>query len=62
MRFYVNERCMGCGLCIKSCPTVFSVTEFGAAEVIRERISEEHLPDARYALDNCPAFAIEEMA
>ncbi|MCQ2558791.1 MAG: ferredoxin [Oscillospiraceae bacterium] len=62
MIFYVNEHCIGCDLCIEVCPAVFSLTEFGSAEAIPEDVPQEHIPDARHAQDNCPAFAIEILA
>lgn len=62
MKFFVNEHCMGCNLCIEICPSVFSKTEFGAAEAIREEAPSESIPDAQLAQDICPAYAIEKMA
>lgn len=62
MRFLVNERCMGCRYCLQICPAVFSLTEFGTAEVIVTEASGETLTRAWSALDHCPTFAIEAMA
>lgn len=61
MRLNVNEQCIGCRLCNKISPAVFSINEFGSAEAIRSEIGDEYITDALMAMDNCPALAIEEI-
>ena len=40
MKAYVNENCIGCGLCVGICPEVFEMTDEDVAQVIAE-VSEE---------------------
>ena len=34
MRYFVNDGCIGCGLCEGTCPEVFSMTDEGVAKAI----------------------------
>ena len=43
MRYYVDENCIGCGLCEGMCPEVFHMAETGVAVAIDEPISNEAL-------------------
>ena len=58
MRYYVDETCIGCGLCEGMCPEVFHMAETGVAVAIDEPISNEAFDKAELALDECPADAI----
>ena len=31
MKFHVNADCIGCGLCVSTCPEVFTMTDGGTA-------------------------------
>lgn len=62
MKVTVSDHCMGCCLCVQFCPAVFTLTEFGAAEIIWEIIPDRYWETVRHAADFCPTFAIEEMA
>jgi ferredoxin len=61
MKYFVNDQCIGCGLCSETCPEVFSMTDEGVAEAIDEEVSEEYLDAAAEAMDDCPVSAIEQM-
>lgn len=59
MKYYVNENCIGCGLCNGICPEVFTMTDKGTAEVAMQEIPAELEVSAQEAMDSCPAQAIE---
>ncbi len=61
MKYFVNENCIGCGLCAGTCPGVFSLSDDGVAAAIETDVPEEALDSAAEAKDNCPAGAIEEV-
>jgi ferredoxin len=61
MKYFVNDSCMGCGLCASTCPEVFSMNESGVAVAIDAEVPEEALASAAEAKDGCPAGAIEEV-
>ena len=60
MRYFVNDGCIGCGLCAGTCPDVFSMSDDGVAVAIDMDVPEDSLETAAEAMDNCPASAIEE--
>lgn len=60
MKYYVNENCIGCGLCESVCPDVFSLSEEGVAVAISEDVPEDALGSAAEAMSDCPVSAIEE--
>ena len=35
MKFHVNADCIGCGLCVSTCPEVFTMTDGGTAAAAR---------------------------
>ncbi|MBU3874580.1 ferredoxin [Faecalicatena sp. AGMB00832] len=52
-----RDGCISCGLCVATCPEVFSMADDGLAEVISDITSEtEEL--AQEAADNCPVSVI----
>lgn len=60
MKYAVNERCIGCGLCAGTCPEVFSMGDDGLAVAIDAEVPAKALDTAAEAKDNCPVGAIEE--
>ena len=61
MRYYVDENCIGCGLCEGMCPEVFHMAETGVAVAIDEPISNEAFDKAELAMDECPPSAIHSV-
>lgn len=59
MKAYVNEDCIGCGLCANSCSSVFHMTEEGLAIAIDEDVSNDLEADVLDAVENCPVGAIK---
>ncbi len=56
-KVYVDEDlCIGCGVCVDTCPDVFELTDDGKAEVIDG--AEEDIDCAQDAADICPTGAI----
>lgn len=60
MRFYVNENCIGCGLCTNICPEVFAMSDGGVAIASGNDVATEHLERAKEAASSCPVDAIED--
>ncbi len=60
MKFFVNEACIGCGLCAGTCPEGFVMNERGTAEAIPGEIAPALEASAEEALENCPVSAIEK--
>lgn len=60
MKFFVNEECIGCGMCAGICPEVFEMTDEGTAKAMDEEVAESLEASAKEAMDGCPVDAIEE--
>lgn len=60
MKYFVNEECIGCGLCNGICPKVFAMTEEGTAKEMDGEIPAEEEQKAAEACESCPVGAIEE--
>ncbi len=60
MKYFVNDGCIGCGLCEGTCPEVFSMTDEGKAKAVEAEVSAEFESAAAEARDVCPVGAIEE--
>lgn len=61
MKYFVNENCIGCGLCTEICPEIFELTDEGTAHAKDEAEMENALEAcADEALESCPVDAIEK--
>lgn len=60
MRYFVNENCIGCGLCVSICPEVFSMSDAGVSVASSNDVPNECLESAKEAAHGCPVDAIEE--
>lgn len=54
-----DDACVGHGRCYVLAPDVFDEDERGHCVVRGDRLSPEHLEQARHAARNCPECAIE---
>ena len=60
MRYFVNDNCIGCGLCASICPDVFKMSDSGRSVASVNDVATEHLKKAKEAAESCPVDAIEE--
>ena len=59
MKFFVNNDCIGCGLCPSVCGEVFSMTDDGIARAADIEVYGEIMECALRAQEQCPVSAIE---
>ncbi|MDO5521894.1 MAG: ferredoxin [bacterium] len=60
MKAYVNDTCIGCGMCNSICPSVFDMTDEGVAQAADATVAAADEASVREAIDSCPVCAIEE--
>ena len=60
MKYFVNESCIGCGLCASTCPEVFSMNDAGTAVAVEGTVDDASLESAAEACNGCPVAAIEQ--
>lgn len=60
MKYVVNEMCIGCGLCVSTCPEYFTMTDDGVAKAMDAEVPVEITGSATMAAKACPVDAIEE--
>jgi len=60
MKFHVNGNCIGCGLCVSTCPEVFSMTDENTAQAKEGETPAALEASAQEAQENCPVSAIEQ--
>lgn len=59
MKFEVDkETCIGCGLCVATCPEVFDFDDDGLAKA-NGKVQEDTLATALSAASSCPVDAIQ---
>ena len=56
-----QDKCIGCGACVSTCPNVFDFNDEGLAHVIVDEVKDEDKENAMDALKSCPTDAIEEV-
>ena len=59
MQYYVNENCIGCGLCTSIATDVFTMTDTNVAVAIECDVPKESEHEAQTAMESCPVDAIE---
>ncbi len=59
MKFFVNEKCIGCAVCTAICPTVFFMNSSGVSEAILSEVDPAFEETAIEAMNSCPVNAIE---
>lgn len=59
MKYHVNGNCIGCGMCVATCPAIFRMTEKGQAQAAEEDVRPEHAAAAKWSKSGCPVNAIE---
>ncbi|MBN2544752.1 MAG: ferredoxin [Spirochaetes bacterium] len=58
-KFYVDENCIGCGLCASIAENNFKMSDDGSfAFVVRQPEDNKELDDCKEAIVNCPVNAI----
>ena len=60
MKYFVNEECIGCGLCNGLCSNVFYMNQESVAEAVDQEVDADDVSSANDAMNSCPVRAIEE--
>lgn len=61
MKYFINDNCIGCGMCASICPEVFEMTDEGVAKASELAVDTIQEASAQDAMDGCPVGAIEEV-
>ena len=54
-----QDLCISCGLCVSSCPEIFTWNDDEKAEASNDAVEEEFEDCVQEAADGCPTDAIE---
>jgi len=57
MKVHIEDSCTACGLCVDTCPEVFTMGDT-MAEVIEDEVPAELEETVQQAADECPVEAI----
>jgi len=57
MKVKIDDSCTACGLCVETCPEVFSMGD-NTAEVIVDEVPPKFEDAVQQAADECPVEAI----
>lgn len=60
MKYFVNEECIGCGLCNGLCSKVFYMNQESVAEAVDQEVDADDVSSANDAMNSCLVQAIEE--
>lgn len=60
MKYFVNETCIGCGVCVDICPDIFFMGDGGVAVARDVEVPEDLLDSAKEAQEECPSESIEK--
>lgn len=58
MKATVDESCIGCNLCVETCPEVFEMGDDNIAKVIADPVPPGAEESCQQAADACPVDAI----
>ena len=61
MKYVVNENCIGCGLCVSTCPEYFTMADTGKSVALDGPVPVGHEGEAETAARGCPVDAIERV-
>ena len=59
MKVTVTAECIGCGLCVSTCPGVFEMGPEGKAQVMADPVTPDAEAEAEAAAVGCPVGAIK---
>ena len=57
MDVHVDGNCIGCGLCVNLCASIFTMLAEGVAAA-RDEVAPEYYDQVREAAESCPVSAI----
>lgn len=58
MKVTIDDSCIGCEVCVNTCPTVFEMGDDALAHVVTDPVPDDQADAAEEAADACPVDAI----